>query len=116
MSTASGAWWNFCRLRRPTRRLCSALLSANSTAPAPWLRISTAITGKRGSCSRIWASTALPSIPTVALLPSRFQPLDGKGGGIMSAIFLRDAKSPTQDDCECPWYWTKSDSDQDRPN
>ena len=54
--------------------------------------------------------------PDGSLLPSRFQPLDGKGGGIMSAIFLRDAKSPTQDDCECPWYWTKADSDQDRPN
>ena len=49
-------------------------------------------------------------------LPSRFQPLDGKGGGILSAVFLRDAKSPTRDDCQCPWYWTKSDSDQDRPN
>jgi hypothetical protein len=49
-------------------------------------------------------------------LPSRFQPLDGKGGGIMSALFLRDAKTPTRDDDECPWYWTKSDSDQDRPN
>jgi hypothetical protein len=54
--------------------------------------------------------------PDGSALPSRFQPLDGKGGGILSAVFLRDAKSPTQDDCECPWYWTKSDSDQDRPN
>jgi hypothetical protein len=54
--------------------------------------------------------------PDGGALPSRFQPLDGKGGGIMSAIFLRDAKTPTRDDWECPWYWTKSDSDQDRPN
>jgi hypothetical protein len=51
-----------------------------------------------------------------SFIPSRFQPLDGKGGGIMSAIFLRDGKSPGSEDVECPWYWTKSDSDQDRPN
>ncbi|MGA3294945.1 MAG: hypothetical protein ABSE45_13295 [Candidatus Acidiferrales bacterium] len=56
------------------------------------------------------------SHPDGPAIPSRFQPLDGKGGGIMSAIFLRDGKSPGSDDVECPWYWTKSDSDQDRPN
>ncbi|MGH9691507.1 MAG: hypothetical protein ACRD4C_10570 [Candidatus Acidiferrales bacterium] len=54
--------------------------------------------------------------PDGAFLPSRFQPLDGKGGGIMSAVFLRDGKAPCADDTSCPWYWTKSDSDQDRPN
>jgi len=54
--------------------------------------------------------------PEGGALPSRFQPLDGKGGGILSAVFLRDTKSPLKDDAECPWYWTKSDSDQDRPN
>jgi hypothetical protein len=54
--------------------------------------------------------------PDGGLLPSRFQPLDGKGGGIMSAVFLRDGKAPSGEDENCPWYWTKSDSDQDRPN
>jgi hypothetical protein len=51
-----------------------------------------------------------------SLIPSRFQPLDGKDGSIMSASFLpKDA--PTCDPAgACPWYWTKSDSDQDRPN
>jgi hypothetical protein len=49
-------------------------------------------------------------------LPSRFQPLDRKGGGIMSAMFVHDCSPPCPDDPECPWYWTKSDSDQDRPN
>ena len=48
--------------------------------------------------------------------PSRFQPLDGKGGGILSAIFLQDSAFPCSTDSQCPWYWTKSDSDQDRPN
>jgi hypothetical protein len=48
-------------------------------------------------------------------IPSRFQPLDGKGGGIMSALFLQNAASPAGAG-PCPWYWTKSDSDQDRPN
>jgi hypothetical protein len=54
--------------------------------------------------------------PDGPFLPSRFQPLDSKGGGIMSAIFLRDGKAPSAEDADCPWYWTKSDSDQDRPN
>jgi len=49
-------------------------------------------------------------------IPSRFQPLDGKGGGILSAVFLRDGGAPGKNDLDCPWYWTKSDSDQDRPN
>jgi hypothetical protein len=48
-------------------------------------------------------------------IPSRFQPLDGKGGGILSAMFLSE-NAPKFDDPACPWYWTKSDSDQDRPN
>jgi hypothetical protein len=48
-------------------------------------------------------------------IPSRFQPLDGKGGGILSAMFLRE-KAPAFQESDCPWYWTKSDSDQDRPN
>ena len=49
-------------------------------------------------------------------LPSRFQPLDGKGGGIMSAIFLQSGDAPSSNGSPCSWYWTKSDSDQDRPN
>jgi hypothetical protein len=48
-------------------------------------------------------------------IPSRFQPLDGKGGGILSAMFLTGG-GPTFDESTCPWYWTKADSDQDRPN
>jgi len=49
-------------------------------------------------------------------IPSRFQPLDGKGGGIMSATFLHEGIPACSSDQGCPWYWTKSDSDQDRPN
>jgi hypothetical protein len=48
-------------------------------------------------------------------LPSRFQPLDGKGGGILSAMFLKEP-SPGFGAADSAWYWTKSDSDQDRPN
>jgi hypothetical protein len=48
-------------------------------------------------------------------VPSRFQPLDGKGGGILSAMFLTGG-GPSFEDSTCPWYWTKADSDQDRPN
>lgn len=48
-------------------------------------------------------------------IPSRFQPLDGRGGPLVSAVFL-DADIPKcQSGPDCVWYWTKSDSDQDRP-
>jgi len=49
-------------------------------------------------------------------VPSRFQPLDGKGGGILSAMFLGERLPACDGSAACPWYWTKSDSDQDRPN
>jgi hypothetical protein len=49
-------------------------------------------------------------------IPSRFQPLDGKGGGILSAMFVQSEMPPCADSDDCVWYWTKSDSDQDRPN
>jgi hypothetical protein len=54
--------------------------------------------------------------PEGDLIPSRFQPLDGKGGGIMSATFLSGHLPACDGSPECPWYWTKTDSDQDRPN
>jgi hypothetical protein len=49
-------------------------------------------------------------------IPGRFQPLDGKGGNILSAGFLPAGVQACSLDINCPWYWTKSDSDQDRPN
>jgi hypothetical protein len=49
-------------------------------------------------------------------IPSRFQPLDNKGGGILSAMFMQSEVPACADAADCPWYWTKSDSDQDRPN
>jgi hypothetical protein len=49
-------------------------------------------------------------------IPGRFQPLDGKGGNILSAGFLPPGVPACTLDPDCPWYWTKSDSDQDRPN
>lgn len=49
-------------------------------------------------------------------IPSRFQPLDGKGGAILSAIFPPEGAPSCGITEHCPWYWTKSDSDQDRPN
>jgi hypothetical protein len=57
---------------------------------------------------------ATSGIPDGDLIPSRFQPLDGKGGGILSAVFLQ-TPAPSFNGSS-PWYWTKSDSDQDRPN
>jgi hypothetical protein len=49
-------------------------------------------------------------------LPSRFQPIDGKGGGILSAMFRPADAAPVAIEPGCQWYWTKADSDQDRPN
>lgn len=54
--------------------------------------------------------------PDGALVPSRFQPLDGKGGAILSAMFVDRSLPACSAAADCPWYWTKSDSDQDRPN
>lgn len=54
--------------------------------------------------------------PDGALLPSRFQPLEGKGGVITSALFITGAAPPCSAQLDCPWYCTKSDADQDRPN
>ena len=34
----------------------------------------------------------------------------------MSALFLTDGPSSCSDGAASTWYWTKSDSDQDRPN
>ncbi len=50
-------------------------------------------------------------------VPSRFQPLDAAGGQIRSAVSLRTPPFPAWPfSRDCNWYWTKSDSDQDRPN
>lgn len=49
-------------------------------------------------------------------IPSRFQPLDRRGGLIASAMFAGDGLPSCSKDGRCVWYWTKSDADQDRPN
>jgi hypothetical protein len=49
-------------------------------------------------------------------IPARFQPLDSKGGRIISAVFAPDDVPACAAELQCPWYWTKSDADQDRPN
>jgi hypothetical protein len=51
-----------------------------------------------------------------AYVPTRFQPLDGKGGELLSAIFAPPDIPKGFGNDSCPWYWTKADSDQDRPN
>lgn len=54
--------------------------------------------------------------PDGQAIPSRFQPLDGRGGSMRSAIFMQDGIPTCSTDHSSLWYWTKSDSDQDRPN
>ena len=51
-----------------------------------------------------------------AAIPNRFQPLESKGGVILSAMFVQPGVASCSLSWDCPWYWTKSDSDQDRPN
>jgi hypothetical protein len=59
---------------------------------------------------------AMGGQPDDSAMPSRFQPLDGKGGNIHSAFFVHADVPECSLSLQCPWYWTKSDSDQDRPN
>jgi hypothetical protein len=54
--------------------------------------------------------------PDGRAIPSRFQPLDGRGGSIQSAVFVGDGVPSGSIEQNSFWYWTKSDSDQDRPN
>jgi Acetyltransferase (GNAT) domain len=54
--------------------------------------------------------------PDGRAIPSRFQPLEPGDGRILSAVFVREEVPGCAIDPHCIWYWTKSDSDQDRPN
>ncbi len=72
--------------------------------------------GRYGKLLEACGMKRVSSVPDGEFLPTRFQPLDGKGGGIMSAMLVQFAKPACFADAECPWYWTKADSDQDRPN
>jgi hypothetical protein len=49
-------------------------------------------------------------------IPYRFQPLDIHGGGILNAMFVPEGLPVCTTAFDSQWYWTKSDSDQDRPN
>lgn len=50
-------------------------------------------------------------------IPSRFQPLDGGGGRLISALRAPGLPVPSfPPTADCRWLWTKGDSDQDRPN
>jgi hypothetical protein len=51
-----------------------------------------------------------------SLIPSRFQPLDSYSGPTLNAMFAPPALPGCSSAQDCSWYWTKSDSDQDRPN
>lgn len=59
---------------------------------------------------------AVQCYPDGLAMPSRFQPLDGKGGRIVSAVFALPDIPACGSEAPCAWYWTKSDADQDRPN
>lgn len=70
--------------------------------------------------TRAWLNeNGMPAVathPDGALLPARFQPLAGHGSRIASALFINGDAPPCSTQLDCPWYWTKSDADQDRPN
>lgn len=71
-----------------------------------------------GQTRQILADNGFPSVdthPDGPAIPSRLQPI-AAGGGVLNAMFA----DPDLPGCgaayDCTWYWTKSDSDQDRPN
>ena len=70
--------------------------------------------------SRAWlvdlGFTAVSGLTDAVGIPTRFQPLDGKTGDILSAMFVPATLPACSAAADCSWYWTKSDSDQDRPN
>lgn len=75
--------------------------------------------GYHGLTRSILQHNGLRSIeahPDGASIPSRFQPLDTHGGGILNAMFAPEGLPACTTEPNSPWYWTKSDSDQDRPN
>lgn len=49
-------------------------------------------------------------------VPARFQPLDSARSSIETAVLLPAEVPDSVNGPEAPWYWTKSDGDQDRPN
>lgn len=72
--------------------------------------------GETGSWLRDQGFSCIDQHPDGHAIPSRFQPLDGRGGTIMSAVFLNSNLPKCHPGADCAWYWTKSDADQDRPN
>lgn len=71
--------------------------------------------GPTGVWIRACGMRSCQSHPDGESLPARFQPLDGRGGGIMAAMFRSSTLPALKSGDDCAWYWTKSDSDQDRP-
>ncbi len=55
------------------------------------------------------------SVEDGTAIPSRFQPLT-VDAGTLNAMFCDPDLPPCNSGSGCSWYWTKSDSDQDRPN
>jgi hypothetical protein len=72
--------------------------------------------GESGAWLREFGFQSIESYPDGHAIPSRFQPLESKGGRILSAVFVQDKVPTCSVDPHCVWYWTKSDADQDRPN
>jgi hypothetical protein len=72
--------------------------------------------GETGTWLRDLGFQCVDRHPEGHAIPTRFQPLDGRGGTIMSAVFLNSSLPKCRPGTDCAWYWTKSDADQDRPN
>ncbi|HEY1336584.1 MAG TPA: hypothetical protein VGF59_03700 [Bryobacteraceae bacterium] len=75
--------------------------------------------GYHGGIRELLADSGLRAAsyhPDGDFIPTRFQPLDGHTGVIMSAMFVPQGLPACSPAADCTWYWTKSDSDQDRPN
>lgn len=67
-------------------------------------------------CLSEFGMRAVDTVSDGRLIPTRFQPLDSKTTEAHNAMFASEGTPECVPDDDCCWYWTKSDSDQDRPN
>jgi GNAT superfamily N-acetyltransferase len=72
--------------------------------------------GESGFWLRELGFHSVEAHPDGRAIPSRFQPLERGDGRVLSAVLVREEVPSCAIDSHCIWYWTKSDSDQDRPN
>ena len=96
------------------RQLMAALTSQLKAADA----VGADFFGYHGNVRRVLSATGMPATAQHAdgpAIPFLFQPI-APSGPLVNAMFSDPDLPPCDSRDDCAWYWTKSDSDQDRPN